>query len=236
MIDKIIFLPYAGGSKYAYRSFLKFLPRGVKAVTPELPGHGSKIDEAPLQSLEQLILNVYEQVKLELNGNYIIYGHSMGSLLGYLLARLILSKNDKPPVFLAFTGCRAPSMIEKRNRKLHLLDSESFWNAIFDFGGLPVEILENEDLRGMIEVPFRADFKMVETYKHVAYPIDLPILVINGKSENITEEEVSGWHSDSSSTVVLKKIEGDHFFIVGQEKQILEEIFFFHDNLIPSIQ
>lgn len=231
MIEKIFFLPYAGGSKYAYRNYIKLLPPEIIAVTPELPGRGARMEETPLDSLDELICNIYEQIKDEINCRYVIYGHSMGSLLGFLLTQKIVAANENPPLFLCFTGCRAPSMIAQGNRNVHLLGEKDFWEAILTFGSLPVEVLEDRELRGLIEAALRADFKMVETYHHNGLPVNFPVLVINGESENITDAEMNSWHTDATERVVIKKFKGNHFFILGQEHLVMAELFQFYDQL-----
>jgi surfactin synthase thioesterase subunit len=231
MIEKIFFLPYAGGSKYAYRNYIKLLPPQIIAVTPELPGRGSRMDELPLDSLDELICSIYEQIKQETDCRYVIYGHSMGSLLGFLLTQKIVAANQNPPLFLCFTGCRAPSTIAHRNLNVHLLGEEDFWKAILAFGSLPIEVLEDQELRSMIEAPLRADFKVVETYRHMGSPVNSPVLVINGESEHITDAELNNWHVDATEKVVIKKFKGNHFFFLGQEHLVMAELFQFYDQL-----
>jgi surfactin synthase thioesterase subunit len=74
---------------------------------------------------------------------------------------------------------------------------------------------------------------MIETYRHEPDsppPIDIPILLINGDQENITEEEAGAWQLETRGEVVLKRFSGNHFFILGQEAKVLSEIFFYYKH------
>ncbi|RAJ11147.1 surfactin synthase thioesterase subunit [Chitinophaga skermanii] len=227
MVQQVVFLPYAGGSKFAYRNYVKNLPVGVEGILPELPGHGMRMQELPLTSLQEVVEDLYKQIRPQLKGPYIIYGHSMGSLLGFLLTKYLLQKGDPIPQYCAFTGTMAPSQTGKRVRKLHLLPKHEFWAAIYAYGGTPQEIRDTEAYQDLVENIFRTDFQLVETYKHEAFKLPVPVLVINGSEENITPEEVNAWRNDVNNFVEIQTMPGHHFFIQGKEPVILQTILSF---------
>lgn len=232
MIDTIIFLPFAGGTKYGYRSFIKLLPPYVKYTFAQLRGRADRSGESFDESLDDIIEDIYQQCKDQLSGNYIIYGHSMGALLGYLLAKYLFIHKKPLPNYMVFTGFGAPSMIELRPEKLHQLDSRLFWKKIGDYGGTPNDILEDEDLRKIVEPALRADIKTIETYIHDhAFRLNVPILVVTGKKEEIRQEEIEAWRHVTTAKVKTISFEGNHFFIFGNEHRVLEEMFSFGNSL-----
>src|ERR1700741_3785568 len=92
---RLIALPYAGGNRYSYKLYKSLLPEYVELFTLDYPGHGARLNETPLTDLRQIALDAYEQALPLLEPPYAIYGHSMGALVGYLLAKEI-EQRQKP--------------------------------------------------------------------------------------------------------------------------------------------
>src|SRR2546421_579196 len=95
---KIILLPFAGGNKYC---FGKLSMRLSNWHAVEYPGRGSRGNEPLLLDANLIANDVMMQLKDVVRGDdYIIYGHSMGALIGFLLCRKIERGNFKKPMKL----------------------------------------------------------------------------------------------------------------------------------------
>ncbi|MEP6804700.1 MAG: thioesterase domain-containing protein [Flavobacterium sp.] len=118
MKNKVIALPFAGGNKYSFSSIEKHVSKNVEWITLELPGRGSRFKESLLDRVDHIVDDLLIQIMpyIEL-GNYIIYGHSMGTLLGYELAKKITEKKLQRPMALFFTGRGAPGFSRFNNKK-----------------------------------------------------------------------------------------------------------------------
>ncbi|WP_103866074.1 thioesterase II family protein [Aquimarina sp. I32.4] len=221
----IIALPFAGGNKYSYNMFEKLIPFNYKWETIELAGRGTRIREALISDMKVLVEDVYEQMESKIKtGNYIIYGHSMGALLGYLLTNKIIELGCKPPKFLFFTGRGGPSESEEKN--ISNYDSASFWEEVQKMGGLPDDILNNDELLGFFEPILRADFKAIEGYHYQPKntTFNLPIYIRIGDKEKISEQELMAWQNESKLPINTLIVPGNHFFILDQPDIILKQI------------
>lgn len=142
---KLIAIPFAGGNKYSYERFLHFLPPNMTLHSVEFPGRGDRLDEENLSDIRALALDVLEQIKQDVqNCEYIIYGHSMGALVGYELVKEILKRKYRTPSVLFFTGRAAPSVPEELRRSTY--PKELFWHEVSKYGGIPDEILSSGEL------------------------------------------------------------------------------------------
>src|SRR4051794_37934122 len=97
-------LPFAGGSRYSYISFANCAPENICVIPIELPGRGSRFRETLLTNMDSVVTDIFQQIKDRLDEPYGIYGHSMGTLSGYLLTKKIIQKNLNKPIHLFFTG------------------------------------------------------------------------------------------------------------------------------------
>lgn len=219
-------LPFAGGSKYSYRKYEQNAPSGIAIIPLEYPGRGQRTREALVTDLDWLIDDLYSQVSSRVDReNYAIYGHSMGGLAAYLLARKIVERGHIPPVHLFITGTAGPSSPSRGEKKRHLLEKKEFIEEIRSLDGCPEEILKNEQLLEFFEPILRADFTATENYQHrKAGPLDIPFTVLTGTQEDLEKADIALWQLETNHTVDFRRLPGNHFFIFESPKKILEII------------
>lgn len=228
-------LPFAGGNKYSFRAFVEKAPSFINIITLELPGRGGRIKESAISNMPGLVDDLYKQIYNKVDqGSYAFYGHSMGGLLAYLLTIKLMSKKHKAPVHIFITGTSGPSDVKRIEKKRSSLNKEEFIKEIKDLGGMPEEILQNDELLHFFEPILRSDFKACETYEHKSYPpLDIPFTVITGTEEDMEKEEIYLWQKESRKIVDFKEFPGDHFFIynyIDEIMKIITEKLSFHSN------
>lgn len=219
-------LPFAGGNKFSYREFIDKAPSFLNIITLEYPGRSTRLKEPLPNDINDLTDDLFNQVKkLTVNGHYAIYGHSLGGLMAYLLTKK-LSENGFPmPSNLFITGTTGPSSISRTEKKRHLLNQQDFIAEIKDLGGMPDEILDNEELLYFFEPILRSDFKISENYVYEACaPLNVQITVITGTEEDMQPEDIQLWQKESTQLVDFKRMPGKHFFIYQHSFKIMEII------------
>jgi external thioesterase TEII len=212
---KVIAFPFAGGSKYSFHNIFKDLPQ-VNVI--EYPGRGRRMNEKLMDNIDLLIEDLLLAVKDQINNceEYIIYGHSMGALIGYLICHKIRDLGMTPPVKLVVSG-RKPPLIARKKDLSHLPDN-LFWEEVIKLGGIPDELQHHPELMEFYIPILKSDFKIIENYNHVELEkLNLPIDVFYGTEEDITEEEIIQWKNESTEKVTIKSLEGNHFFIFNNE-------------------
>ena len=104
---KIIVFPFAGGNKY---SFNNYFPINYNTTRLEYPGRGLRNKEDLIENIYELINDLLPQFQKEIDvcDDYIIYGHSMGALVGYLICTELEKLGLKLPVKLVVSGAKPP--------------------------------------------------------------------------------------------------------------------------------
>lgn len=221
---KLYCLPFAGGSRYSYNGYIKSAPSNVVVTPVELPGRGMRYNEQLLADADRMADDVFEQIRSDLNSPYAIYGHSMGTLLGYLLTKRIVEADLPKPLHLFFSGRGGPSVKYDEPPRYGLPKAE-FVTKLRELGGSPDEVLADDSLIEFFEPILRADFQAVETFNYVASePFDIPITVMIGTNEKTNYEQALAWKKETTADVTVRQFPGKHFFIFQFEKEILKLI------------
>ena len=186
----------------------------------EYPGRGVKRTQPLLYNINDLVDYAFQHtVKVIENSPYIIYGHSMGALIGYLVCKKIESQLINRPMRLIVSGSNPPSKMGKEN--ISGLSSKAFWDKIYDYGGLPNEILEDKDVKTFFEPILRADFECIEKYQYdetSKKKLTIPIDVFYGSEEDINNEEIVLWQKETTEKANITKLDGNHFFIFHHQE------------------
>ena len=208
---KIIAFAFAGGSKYSYPKFSKNIPH---FIVMEYPGRGASINEKLITNIDQLIGNLLPKVIKEIKSGeeYVIYGHSMGALIGYLICHKLQALDMQQPIKLIVSGKKSPSI--KREKILSHLPNNEFWEEVIKIGGIPDELKNYSDLIDFYAPILKVDFETIENYNYVERTkLNIPIDVYYGTEEEIAEKEIMEWKNESTEEVTITALEGNHFFI-----------------------
>lgn len=206
---RIIAFTHAGGNKYSYQMFSQNFNN---FSTIEYKRGKLRIKENRIIDINELLDDLLAQVQKEISTghDYIIYGHSMGALMGYLICQKIEQSGLQKPLKLIVSGKKAPFV--KRVKISHLPDA-IFWKEIVKLGGIPDELQDYPELIDFYIPILKADFKAVENYEYVKKDeLTIPIDVFYG-SEEATKEEMQGWKNETTANVTITQMEGNHFFI-----------------------
>ncbi|WP_018753410.1 thioesterase II family protein [Paenibacillus sanguinis] len=224
--------PFAGGSSFAYLPWKRFLHPTIKLQPIELAGRGTRCKLPFYTDFKEAIDDTYEQVYPCLNeGQYVMFGHSMGALLVYALIERIRNKGGPPPEHLFFSG-RWPPHIHKEGLKACQSNDELI-QRILRFGGTPKEIFEVPELAEMYLEIFKADFHLIDTYihnDHSKYDFDISILA-GQEDPDVTQEDIESWKCYTSHSCHLVTFKGGHFYlkdmiqdVVGYINKVLVEV------------
>ncbi|MEH7753270.1 thioesterase domain-containing protein, partial [Bacillus toyonensis] len=178
---KLFCFPHAGGSAFSYAKWKNHFNPYIEVVPIELAGRGYRIEENLYQSMEEAVNDVYNNIVMQIDDSpYILFGHSMGSLIAYEVARKIQDSNNELPEFLVLSGRNHPNSKIKNIR--YNLPNEQFKREVIAMGGTPSGVLQSEELMEIFLPILRADFKIVETYIHDnnIQPCDIDFLIFNG--------------------------------------------------------
>lgn len=213
---------YAGGGALIYRQWPDLLPQEVEVCAIQLPGREYRLAEPAYTSLTSLVETLAEALVPYLDRPFAFFGHSMGSLVCFELARQLRRTQNKCPLHLYIGAYRAPHL-SNPNVKIYQLPLEVF-KVILRADGIPERILQNEELMQAMLPTLRADFELCDTYVYKEEdPLACSFSVFGGQEDNrISPAELRAWHIHSSSLYSLTMFPGSHFFVHSAQDLLLD--------------
>jgi medium-chain acyl-[acyl-carrier-protein] hydrolase len=219
---RLFCLPYAGGGAWSFRPWANELPVTIEVCAVELPGRGARMQEPPFTRLEDLLRSLLPVLMPYLDKPFALFGHSMGGLISFELARWLRRDYQLSPTHLFISGRRAPQ-IPNRDRPIHALPEDQLLEKLGELNGTPDHILQNRELMQLVLPTLRADFAVIETYSYFPEaPLTCPITVFGGLQDpTITPDELEVWHEHTSHRFALHLLPGNHFFLHPAQAQLL---------------
>jgi medium-chain acyl-[acyl-carrier-protein] hydrolase len=226
--------PYAGGGASIYYNWLKALPPCVEVCPVQPPGREHRLCEDAFTRLHDMVEAAREVVLASGDKPFVFYGHSMGGLLAFELARFLRERGDPQPQHLFVSGTRAPHLAIPDKITYDLPEAELI-EEIRTLNGTPEEVLENPELIELLLPLLRADFEVVETYVYEpGPPLECPVSVFGGLEDGeVDHRHLEGWREHTNAACSVRMMPGDHFFLresqatllrlVGRELQFLAD-------------
>lgn len=210
---RLFLFPFAGGSKYSFAQWEKGFPAHVEVFPLELPGRGGRFGSPLLNKMEDVVKDYLLQLEGNMNGPFAFFGHSMGSYAAYM-ATLQLSRQNRPLPRHLFLSGRAGLNPVPDYVPLYNLPREEFWTKISEFGGLPPELSEYDELKDFLEPIIRADFEAIESVKRFEpVKLDAPITLLQGETDRSRRETQAEWDAMCAFPINEVSFPGGHFFI-----------------------
>jgi medium-chain acyl-[acyl-carrier-protein] hydrolase len=221
---RVFCFPFAGGSAAFYWRWRR-AAAWLDICPVELPGRGFRSRERPEHRAAPLIEGVGRALAPELAGPYALFGHSMGALLCFELARWLRSAGLPPPAHIFASARRAPHLVDRQQPRARLPEPDLL-KTIAGLGGIKEELLSNRDLLDLVIPRLRADLAVCEDYRYVAEaPLSVPLTVFGGADDpEAARAELEGWRAHTSGPVSVHIFPGDHFFIERGYELVLQAI------------
>jgi len=212
--DKITLftIPFAGGNSFSFKKFDPYLNDDFNIHHLELSGRGKRISYELMSNIYEIRDDLFEQIKDKLDDEYIIYGHSLGGLLGYLLVLLLEDRGLRKPLRFVVSGRSNPAMKPADIR--HNLPKDKFVRSLKELGGMPSDFFDHPELFDFFEPILRADFEAIEGFDFSEdRKLETSISVLYGKGESFSKKEAKKWKNFSFQKTKFYSFKGGHFFI-----------------------
>lgn len=222
---RLFCFPYAGGSAMAYRAWADLLPTNIEVCPVELPGRGGRMRELPYNKMTPLVNDLGGALIPHLTKPYVFFGHSMGALIGFELARLFRRQNVPVPLYLFVSGHTAPQF-GSSHAPIHNLPDKQFKEELRKLNGTPDAVINNDELMELLIPMLRADFEVNETYQHKPEPpLDIPIAAYGGiDDKDVNRDSLQAWEQQTSAGFSLQMFVGDHFFLQTSQSSLLQTV------------
>jgi surfactin synthase thioesterase subunit/acyl carrier protein len=216
---------HAGSGASAFNTWSEKFPAEIEVCSIQLPARENRIKEAPFTRLQPLIQTLAPLIEPYLDLPFAFFGHSMGGLISFELARELRRRNWQIPAYLFVGGCCAPH-IPDLELPIHTLPEPKFIDVISSYNGVPESILKNLKLMQMFIPTLRADLEVLETYFHTKEELlESPIYAFGGfKDSKVSPVQIAAWEQETKAKFSLKMFDDDHFFVRGKEDEIITTI------------
>jgi surfactin synthase thioesterase subunit len=207
---KLVCLPHAGGGAGSFTRWRGLFGPEISLVRVQLPGREDVASRPPLRRVHDVLAELLPQARQLLDTPVALYGHSMGALVAFEIARALTAEGS-PPFHLFVSGRRAPHL-PTRKATIHHLPDEEFAAALVDAGGLGASV--SPTFRRYALPIIRADLEVAEEFDYRPHPrLGCPITAFYGSEDPIVDaDQVEAWAKETDAAFELHRFSGDHFF------------------------
>lgn len=221
---RLLCFPYAGGGPSMVRGWAQYLSPEIELCAAQLPGREARMKELPIGNLRRLVAELADVLEPSLDRPVALFGHSIGGLIAFELAREIRRRYAIEPVHLFVSGCPAPQI--RDNDPLFDLPEDEFLDHMRRFNGTPREVLEHPEIMQLVLPALRADFSLRDTYVYVEEPpLHCAISVFGGLEDiRVGTEELEKWRAHTSESFQMCLFQGGHFFLRTAQAAVVESV------------
>lgn len=223
---RLFSFPYAGAGASVYRAWPQALPPEVESCAVQPPGRENRLGERQHTNVVELAAAAAQGLRPYLDKPFAFFGHSLGALVCFELARRLRREQGLLPLYLFVSACRAPQRPDP-HPALHALPDARFIEAVRGrYAAIPAEVVGHAELLELLLPTLKADFEAFETYRHASdAPLDCPVSCFGGVEDRFaTRDELSDWREQTESFFRIKLYPGGHFYLQAVEAELLAEL------------
>lgn len=216
---RMLMFPYGGAGTAAFRAWTRLIPRDAQLGLVQLPGRESRFAERPAERIEDNADPIADALeRLVADVPTVFFGHSMGALLAYEVARRLEARGARGPALLLASGHRAPHLPYPRP-PVHGLSDDELLERLRELNGTPQAVLADRELLRLFLPTIRADLRACETYVHrPGPPLSCPITAYGGLSDrHVPRAALEAWAGHTRGAFTVRLFPGDHFFLHAPE-------------------
>lgn len=220
--SRLFCFSHAGGGSSLFARWRSAFGDEVEVCPVVLPGREARMNEPGFRRMEDLIDPLVEALAPSFNLPFAMFGHSMGSVVAFEVARRATALG-RPLHVLMVSSRRAPHL-RARSSPTHLLDDRAFLEAVGRLNGTPAEMLKDEELMRNFLPSLRADFELNDTYVPLlGRRLRCDLVGFMGYSDpEVDESELLAWREVTSGQFRHHVLGGDHFYLHPLPSTLLE--------------
>jgi medium-chain acyl-[acyl-carrier-protein] hydrolase len=187
-----------------------------------LPGREERLNEAPYTRSARLVQDAARALLPYLDRPFAFFGHSMGAMISFELARELRRHKWPMPSHLLVSGHPAPQT-ESERRLVYLWPEAELIRELRRLNGTPPELFIYPELVQLMLPIVRADFEVVQTYTYAPEPpLECPITAFGGMTDDdVSLNDLGAWKMQTLCDFAMHLFRGDHFFINTSQAALL---------------
>jgi medium-chain acyl-[acyl-carrier-protein] hydrolase len=156
---------------------------------------------------------------------FAFFGHSMGAVVAFELARELRRRERSLPVILIASGARAPQF-----RRHHVPPPpptrESLIEDLRRLGGISPAVIDHPAFDRTILPALEADVVLYRNYIYTEdAPLPIPIRAYGGLDDaNVTRTHLDGWAEQTTASFAVRCFPGGHFYLAAHLEALIQSL------------
>lgn len=221
----LICLAHAGAGASSFNGWTRQLPDWLGLVRAQLPGREDLARLPARRNVHDIVALLRPEVGALPPVPIALYGHSLGAIVAFELAREMRRAAMRQPVALYVSGRRGPRL-PLSHAALYTLPDDELLHVFQEMGAPSLAALDKPAWRDAFFAMVRADLEVSDAYRYTAdAPLDCPIHAFHGERDlYVAHDEMAAWGEESATGFRLDSLSGRHFFDAGGRDRLIETI------------
>ena len=214
----LFLLPFAGGTSLTYEEW-KF-DSEINVFPLDYKGHGFRMREPLYVSFEEMVKDIADQIE-KLRSNYAIsiFGHSMGGLVAWDVANLLVQRGIcVTNIFVS--ACLPPHIFDESRYKEMATDN---WlnDFLTEYSRIKIERTHSRYYRKNIFPAIKNDYRLISIHKHENIKkMNFNIASFIGENDYLMPSNgMELWGDYTTGKFMIRKFVGSHFYIEDKRNQ-----------------
>ncbi|WP_198019063.1 type I polyketide synthase [Azorhizobium doebereinerae] len=223
---RIICFPHGGGGVESFRAWSDYIPDDVELICLNFPGRGRRSTESAIRSMGILVDVVGAALREYSDRPFIFFGHSVGALVAYEMARS-LEKAGRPSPFHVVVSAHKSADVPADEPPMYRYGDDRLADLVRSLGLVPEEALANEELLHNFILPaLRADFELDETYdRSLPTPLNAAITAMGGfQDELLNANDLSEWRRLTTARFARIMFASNHFYTHSMAAEVVSTL------------
>jgi pyochelin biosynthetic protein PchC len=209
----LILLPHAGGSAQSFAAWDSFFPDDIAIVAVQYPGRASRSEEPSAADIGDIVDEVAQAAR-DLDGQLYVFGHSLGSAIGFELCWRLQHAGRTPGAFFASSAMpphlhRPEPMFDAGMSDAELLGLLKLCN------GMPGDIGQYPEMLARALSVLRADIALFASYYYGQERrlLDVPVVAFGGDRDPLVPtDDLRRWSELGKRENDTHVFSGGHFY------------------------
>ncbi|HEY9265564.1 MAG TPA: alpha/beta fold hydrolase [Mycobacterium sp.] len=218
---RLLCFPHAGGSASYFFPLSSALAPEFDVYAVQYPGRQDRYKEPLIDDIDDMADQAYEALESLIDAPVALFGHSMGAVLAFEVARRMETLAGRSPVLVFASGSRAPSRYgDEREEK----DDAGLLEVMRDLGGTDPRVLDDPDMLATFLPAFGSDYRALQKYhRGTEVAISAPVVVMAATDDPKTSvDDARAWLQHTSGGGEVHTFEGGHFYLEKQPQRVIE--------------
>jgi surfactin synthase thioesterase subunit len=219
---KLFCLAHAGGSANVYLAWRPHVYGSVELAPVELAGRGRRISEPLRHRFAEVLDDVVAEVtRAGVPGEYALFGHSFGAVVGFELAHVLLARGLPAPRHVFLSSSCSPDRIGDLGFDLSG-DDRTLLSSLAHLGGTPDEIVMDDEAVALFAPILRADLRALYDYRYVErmrLPSDVSVLLASHDGL-ASVDDAARWATLFEGRATTRVLAGGHFTALERPAEV----------------